>query len=117
MFVTPAFAQASSGGGLDIFSSLLPIVAMIVIFYFLLIRPQQQKVKKHKEMVEAVRRGDSIVTNGGILGKVVKVVDETEVLIEVAEGVRIRALKHMIADVRVKGEPVTEERPQKTSKK
>ncbi len=117
MFITPAYAQGAGAGGPGMVANILLLAAMVAVFYFLLIRPQQQKAKKHREMVEAVRRGDSVVTNGGILGKVVKVIDDAEVQIEIAEGVRIRALKHMIADVRAKGEPITDEAVAKTSKK
>lgn len=107
MFVTPAFAQAAGGaGGSNMLTSMLPLVLIFVVFYFLLIRPQQKKAKAHRDMVDAVRRGDNIVTAGGVLGKVTKVVDETTVQVEIAEGVKIKVLKGTLSDVRSKGEPV-----------
>jgi len=85
--------------------SLLPLVLIFVVFYFLLIRPQQKKVKVHRAMVEALRRGDRVVTGGGIIGAVTKVLNDNEVQIEVAEGVRIRVVKHTIQEVLSKTEP------------
>ena len=107
MFVTPAFAQAAGGaaGGPDFFVSLLPLVLIFAVFYFLLIRPQQKKAKAHRDMVAAVRRGDAVVTGGGILGKVTKVIDDATVQVEIAEGVRVRLMRATIAEVRAKGEP------------
>jgi preprotein translocase subunit YajC len=107
MFSTPAFAQATGGGGpTDMLVQFLPFVLIFVIMYFLLIRPQRTKQRQHQEMVANVRRGDTIVTTGGIIGKVSKVVDEGELQLEVAEGVRVRVARGMIAEVRSKGEPV-----------
>lgn len=103
MFISPAYAQGV-GGGTDMFVQFVPIVLMFVIFYFLLLRPQQQKVKAHREMVSNVRRGDTVVTAGGIIGKVTKVKDDTEVEIEIADNVRVRVIKSTITDVRAKGE-------------
>jgi preprotein translocase subunit YajC len=77
----------------------LPLVAIFVIFYFLLIRPQQRKAKEHKALLASVRRGDRVLTGGGILGLVTKVVDEHHVQVEIAEGVRVRVLKSTIADI------------------
>jgi preprotein translocase subunit YajC len=109
MFVSPAFAQAAGGaGGPDLLTSMLPLVLIFVVFYFLLIRPQQKKAKAHRDMVEAVRRGDNVVTAGGVMGKVTKVVDDTTVQVEIAEGVKIKVLKGTLSDVRSKGEPVKE---------
>ncbi len=105
MLISPAYAQAAGGGGFDIVS-LLPLVLIFVVFYFLLIRPQQQKLKQHKSMIEAVRRGDTVVTGGGIIGKVVKVIDNETLQVEIAENVRVRVVKGTVADVRAKGEPV-----------
>ncbi|MDX5370493.1 MAG: preprotein translocase subunit YajC [Alphaproteobacteria bacterium] len=106
MFVTPAYAQAAGGGGADAFLLQLPfIIAIIAIFYFLLIRPQQKRMKEHRAKIEAVRRGDKIVTGGGILAKVTKVVDEGELEVELADGVRVRIVRSTIADVVSKGEP------------
>ena len=113
MFVTPAFAQAAGGaggfGGLGGLESLLPLVLIFVVFYFLLIRPQQKKQKQHREMLAAVRRGDRVVTAGGIIGQVIRVVNDGEVVIEIAEGVRVRQVRSMITDVLAKTEPKGEE--------
>ncbi len=108
MFVTPAFAQAAGGaGGGDLITSLLPIAFIFVIFYFLLIRPQQKRAKEHAAMVEAVRRGDVVVTAGGIVGKCVKV-HEDEIEIEIAKEVKVRVVKGTLADVRAKTEPAND---------
>ncbi len=109
MFISPAYAQAA-GGGSDMIGFLLPLVAMIGIFYFLVMRPQQKRMKAHKEMVTNLKRGDTIVTNGGLVGKVKKVVDEREVMVEFGESVNIKVVKDMVATVRVKGEPVKDEK-------
>ncbi|MFC7064967.1 preprotein translocase subunit YajC [Brucella rhizosphaerae] len=109
MFVTPAFAQASGGGaGPDMLMSILPFVLIFVIMYFLIIRPQRTQMKKRQEMLSAVRRGDTVVTGGGIVGKVQKVHDDGELDVEIAEGVRIRVLRSALSEVRVKGEPVAD---------
>ena len=112
MFISPAFAQGASmfGGGSDnMLVSLLPFVLIFVIMYFLILRPQQKRQKQHQEMVKNVRRGDTVVTNGGLVGKVTKVVDDDVVEIELADDVRVRQMRSMLADVRAKGEPVKEE--------
>ena len=110
MFTTPAFAQSIPGlGGDSMITSLLPFVLIFVIMYFLILRPQQKRVKQHAEMVKNVRRGDTVVTNGGLIGKVVKVVDNDYLEIEIADDVRVRQLRAMISDVRAKGEPVKDE--------
>lgn len=109
MFVTPAFAQSTGGiVGPDMLMSILPFVLIFVIMYFLIIRPQRTQMKKRQEMLTAVRRGDTVVTGGGIVGKVQKVVDDNELEVEIAEGVRIRVLRSTLIDVRVKGEPVAD---------
>jgi len=110
MLTTPAFAQGIPGFGGDggMITQLLPFVLIFVIMYFLILRPQQRRVKLHQEMVKNVRRGDTVVTNGGLIGKVTKVVDEGEIEIEIADEVRIRQMRSMIAEVRAKGEPVKE---------
>jgi preprotein translocase subunit YajC len=77
--------------------------------YFLVLRPQQQRMKQHKEMVKALRRGDSVVTNGGLVGKVTKVVDDDQIEVEIADGVRVRQMRSMVSEVRAKGEPVKDE--------
>ncbi|HEV7327848.1 MAG TPA: preprotein translocase subunit YajC [Bosea sp. (in: a-proteobacteria)] len=86
--------------------SLVPFVLIFVIMWFLIIRPQQKRVKSHQEMIKNVRRGDTIVTSGGIIAKVSKVIDDAEIEAEIADGVRVRILKGMVSDVRAKGEPV-----------
>ena len=86
--------------------SLLPFVLIFVIMYFLILRPQQKRVKMHQEMVKNVRRGDTVVTNGGLIGKVTKVIDDDQIEIEIADEVRIRQLRAMLSEVRAKGEPV-----------
>ena len=89
--------------------SLLPFVLIFVIMYFLILRPQQKRVKQHQEMVKNVRRGDTVITNGGLIGKVTKVIDDDQIEIEIADDVRIRQMRQMVSDVRAKGEPVKEE--------
>ncbi|WP_095589047.1 preprotein translocase subunit YajC [Actibacterium ureilyticum] len=104
MLATPAFAQAAGGPGGAI-GSFLPLILIFAIMYFLLIRPQQKKMKEHKAMVEALRRGDQIVTQGGLIGKVAKVKDDNEVEVELAEGVKVRVVRGTIAQVLNKTEP------------
>ena len=104
MFVSPAFAQAAGDGGSSLVS-LLPLVLIFVVFYFLLIRPQQKKMKAHRTLVEGVRRGDRVVTAGGLLGSVSKVVSDTELQVEIADGVRVRVVRSTIQDVLSKSEP------------
>ncbi len=106
MFVSPAFAQAGTGAaGPGALEAFLPIILIFVVFYFLLIRPQQKKMKQHKEMLGSIRRGDKIVTGGGIVGTVTKVIDDNEVQLEIAEGVRVRVQRHLISSVVAKVEP------------
>lgn len=109
MLITPAYAQAAGGGSSDMIMSLLPFVLIFVIMYFLILRPQQKRVKQHAELVKNVRRGDTIITSGGLIGKVTKVLDDEQVEVEVADGVRVRQVRGMISDVRAKGEPVKDE--------
>jgi preprotein translocase subunit YajC len=109
MLITPAFAQGGMLGGDNMLVSLLPFVLIFVIMYFLILRPQQKRVKQHAEMVKNIRRGDTVVTSGGLVGKVTKVIDDDQVEVEVATDVRVRQMRSMIADVRAKGEPVKEE--------
>jgi preprotein translocase subunit YajC len=110
MFISPAYAQAASPfGGDSMLVSLLPFILIFVIMYFLILRPQQKRQKQHAEMVKNVRRGDTVITSGGLVGKVTKVSDDDHIEVEVAEGVRVRQMRTMIADVRAKGEPVKEE--------
>ena len=107
-----ALAQEAAGGG-GLMQSLIMFVPLILIFYFLLIRPQNQRQKKHREMIDAVKKGDTVVTAGGLVGKVTKVA-ETEVTVEIADGVRVRSLKGMLADVRDKNAPVAANDTSKT---
>ncbi len=112
MLITPAFAQSSLFGGADssgMITSLLPLILIVVIMYFLVLRPQQQRAKQHRDMVKALRRGDSVVTNGGLVGKVTKVVDDDQIEVEIADGVRVRQMRSMVSEVRAKGEPVKDE--------
>ena len=115
MIVTPAFAQGAGAGGSDMLVSLLPFVLIFDIMYFLILRPQQKRAKQHQEMVKNMRRGDSVVTSGGLVGKITKVVDENEIEVEVADGVRVRQLRSMVAEVRSKGEPVKDDAAAKSS--
>ena len=85
-------------------TSFVPIIAIFGIMYFLMIRPQQQRVKQHREMVDNVRRGDTVVTAGGIVGKVAKVKDDAELLVDIAENVQVRVLKSTLSEVRAKGD-------------
>jgi len=109
MLISPAFAQGSPLGDTSLITQLLPFVLIFVIMYFLILRPQQQRVKAHREMVKNVRRGDTVVTSGGLVGKVTKVIDDDQIEIEIADEVRIRQMRQMIADVRAKGEPVKDD--------
>jgi len=109
MLITPAYAQSPFGGSTDMLTSLLPFVLIFVIMYFLILRPQQKRVKQHAEMVKNVRKGDTVITSGGLVGRVTKVIDDDQVEIEVADGVRVRQMRQMVTDVRAKGEPVKDD--------
>lgn len=104
MFATPAYAQAA-GGGASALTSFAPLILIFAIMYFLMIRPQQKKLKEHKAMVSALRRGDQIVTQGGMIGKVSKVKDDREVEVEIADGVKVRIVRDTITQVINKTEP------------
>jgi len=107
LVITPAFAQGLGGGGSgDLVLQLVPFLLIFVIMYFLIIRPQQRRVKEHHELVRNVRRGDTIVTTGGIVGKVTKATDDPEIEVEIADGVRVKLVRTMISEVRTRGEPV-----------
>jgi preprotein translocase subunit YajC len=107
MFVTEAYAQTGApGGGADMLIQFLPFILIFVIMYFLIIRPQRQKAQRHRDMVANLRRGDTVVTAGGLIGKVSKVVDENELQVDLAEGVKVRVVRGMVSEVRSKGEPV-----------
>ncbi len=109
MFVSPAFAQAAApaggGGTTNILISILPFVAVFAIMYFLIIRPQRATMKKRDEMIRNIRRGDTVVTGGGIVARVTKVMENGELEVQIAEQVKIRVLQGTVSDVRVKGEP------------
>lgn len=111
MFLTPAYAQAAGGapGGSAFLVQMAPLVLIFIVMYFLLIRPQQRKLKDHRAMVSAVRRGDQVITQGGIIGKVAKVKEDGsgEIEVEIAEGVRVRVLKHTLTSVMSKTEPAS----------
>ncbi len=103
MLITPAYAQAASGNA-DFLLQIMPFLLIFVIMYFLIIRPQQKRAKTHKDMVAALRRGDTVVTGGGLVGKVTKV-DESELQVEVAQGVKVRVIRSTITEVRSKSQP------------
>ncbi|WP_152045695.1 preprotein translocase subunit YajC [Aureimonas psammosilenae] len=109
MFVTPAMAQAQTavgGGGVnEILISILPFVLVFAIMYFLIIRPQRASMKRRDEMIRNIRRGDTVVTGGGIIGRVTKVLENGELEVQIAEQVKIRVLQSTVSEVRVKGEP------------
>ncbi len=109
MLISPAYAQGAVFGGDNMLVSLLPFILIFVIMYFLILRPQQKRVKMHQEMVKNLRRGDTVVTSGGLIGKVTKVVDDEQIEVELAEGFKIRQMRQMIAEVRAKGEPVKDD--------
>jgi preprotein translocase subunit YajC len=106
--ITPAFAQTPGAGGTDVLVSLVPFILIFIIMWFLIIRPQQKRMKEHREMISNVRRGDTIVTAGGLVAKVTKVIDDAEVEAEIAENTKVRIVRGMIQDVRAKGEPAKE---------
>lgn len=112
MFITPAYAQAAGGIiSTDMIVQFAPLLFIFVIMYIMLIRPQQKRAAEHKTMIKNVRRGDTIVSNGGIVGRVTKVIDDNELEAEIADGVRVRVVRSMISDVRAKGEPVKADLP------
>lgn len=104
MLVTPAYAQAAGGAG-SAFASFIPLILIFAIMWFLLIRPQQKKMKEHQAMVAALRRGDEVITQGGLVGKVTKVKEDGELEVEIAPNVKVRVVKQTIAQVISKTEP------------
>jgi preprotein translocase subunit YajC len=108
MLISTAYAQAAGpaagGGGFDLIS-MAPLVLIFVVFYFILIRPQQKKMKDHRSLVAGLRRGDRVVTGGGIIGQVTKVLGDNELQVEVAEGVRVRVVRSSITEVLSKPAP------------
>lgn len=112
MFVTPAYAQAAGGAGaMDIFTSLMPILLLVVIFWLLIFRPQQKRMKAHQAMLSAITRGDTVVTTGGLVGKVTKAVDGEDLEVEIAQGTRVKVTRGGVADVRSKSQPVNDNKP------
>jgi len=105
MFATPAYAQSAGGGAAGGLAGFIPIILIFAIMYFLMIRPQQKKMKQHHQMVAALRRGDQVVTQGGLIGKVTKVKDDNEIEVELASDVRVRVVKNTVAQVISKTEP------------
>lgn len=99
MFVTPAYAQAAGGaGGAGAIAQFVPLLLIFVIMYFLILRPQQKRMKEQRNMIAELKRGDQVVTQGGIIGKITDVKDD-EVTVEIAQGVKIRVVRATIAQV------------------
>lgn len=112
MFVSEALAQSGGGGGgFGGLGGLLPIILIFVVFWFLLIRPQQKRMKEHKAMIASLKRGDKVVTGGGIIGTVTKVIDEAEVQVEIAKDVRVRVSRATIQAVTGKPQPASSSPP------
>ncbi len=107
MFVSPAYAQAAGGGLAGGLGSFVPLILIFAIMYFLMIRPQQKKMKEHRAMVDSLRKGDQVVTAGGLIGKVARVKDDGIVEVDLAEGVRVKVRQGTIADVINKTEPTS----------
>ena len=115
MLITPAYAQAAAGGDTSgMLVQLAPLALIFVVFYFFLIRPQQQKTKQQRAMLDAIRRGDRIVTGGGLIGTVAKVVNNEEVLVDLADNVRVRVVRATISQVLAKTEPAKETKAKDT---
>jgi len=106
MLISPAYAQAAGGGGADMLTTIAPLALIFVVFYFFLIRPQQQKAKQQRAMLDAIRRGDRVVTGGGLIGTVAKVVSNEELLVDLADNVRVRVVRATVTQVLAKTEPV-----------
>ncbi len=104
----------NAGSGFDVMA-FLPLVLIFGVFYFLLIRPQQKKMKAHQDMLASIRRGDKVVTNGGIIGTVVKLTNDRELQVEIADNVRVRVLRSMIAEVLAKTEPANVDLPSESA--
>jgi preprotein translocase subunit YajC len=115
MFISPAYAQVGGTGGSGGLEAMLPLVLIFVVFYFLLIRPQQKKMKDHRAMLSAVRRGDKIVTGGGIMGTVTKVDDDSQVTVEIAKDVKVRVRRELISAVLNKTESLAANDSSKSS--
>jgi len=106
MLITPAYAQAAGAGGSDMLVQFAPLALIFVVFYFFLIRPQQQKARQQRSMLDAIRRGDRVVTGGGIIGTVSKVINNDEVQVDIADNVRVRVIRSTISQVLARTEPV-----------
>ena len=107
MFISPAFAQTAADGAGSTMGMILPLLLMLPVFYFFLIRPQQQRTKQQKQMLDALRRGDRVVTSGGIIGTIAKVISDTEVAVDIADNVRVRVVRSTISQVLAKPEPAS----------
>jgi preprotein translocase subunit YajC len=110
-FISPAYAQGGAPT-LDMFGPGSPIWMMVIllgIIYFFMVRPQQKRAKQHQEMVKNVRKGDTVITTGGLVGRVTRVVDDDQIEVEIADGVRVRQMRSLVSDVRAKGEPVKDD--------
>jgi preprotein translocase subunit YajC len=105
MQIHPLMAQLAGGGAVDLFGMILPMLGIFAVFYFFTIRPQQKKQQDHQKMLSGVQRGDTVVSIGGLIGKVVRVVDDSELLVEVGPNVQVRMLRQGLADIRSKTEP------------
>lgn len=116
--ISPAFAQTvpSAFGGFD-FMSILPLILIFAVFYFFLIRPQQKRAQDQKNLLASLRRGDRIVTNGGLIGVIHKVVSDQELQVEIAEGVRVRIARNMVASVLSKTEPIGDREEEEPARK
>ena len=108
-FINPAFAQAAGAqGASDIVMQLVPFAVILVIMYFMIMRPQQKRAKALQDMIAGVRRGDTVLTTGGIIGKISRTLDDGEIELEIAAGTKVRLARSAITEVRTKGEPVKE---------
>lgn len=105
MLISMAYAQDAGGGGSGLLVQIAPLILIFAVFYFLLIRPQQQKAKRHRELVAGLQRGDKVITGGGLYATVVKVEDDNTVILEIAQGVRVKSARHTITDLAAKPEP------------
>jgi len=110
MLISEAWAQGGGGGGGGLVEAIVPLVLIFAVFYFLLIRPQQKKMKAHREMLSAVRRGDKVLTGGGIFGTVTKVVNDNEIVVQIADAVKVRVARGTIAEVLSRTEPAQVEK-------
>jgi preprotein translocase subunit YajC len=111
LIISTVYAQlgfGGPGGANNMLVNFTPFILIIVIMYFLILRPQQKRMKQHQDMVKSLRRGDIVVTNGGLVGKVTKVTDDEQIEVEISDGVRVRQMRSMVSEVRSKGEPIKE---------